>query len=224
MDTSSGAAKARGRSSKPPFLARFGSTGMSFKLPLPPSFFQCTTLTRRAEVDYYHDMGVQSVRNLIDKVQLIDGSVHWTLHASEGDLNVKKYKGDSPDPNRSLHCGVLELVGSLNVVERAAPTAPSGIATKVKACNACSTEMLWTSQSVRTPSVHKSSQELPIYNATDTEEALGSNKSSEDLSDYAESDDEFDNVQRLVMELDINDIPLATDTLRSKTSARWSVN
>ncbi|KAG9399363.1 hypothetical protein AC1031_011755 [Aphanomyces cochlioides] len=99
-----------------------------------------------------------------------------------------------------------------------------GIATKVKACNACCTEMLWTSQSVRTPLVHKSSQELPIYNDTDTEEALGSNKSSEDLSDYAESDDEFDDVQRLVMELDIDDIPLATDTLRSKTSARWSID
>ncbi|KAH9096480.1 hypothetical protein Ae201684P_013149 [Aphanomyces euteiches] len=209
---------------------------MSFKLPLPPSFFQCTTLTRRAEVDYYHDKGVQS----IDKVQLIDGSVHWTLHASEGDLNVKKYKGDSPDPSRSLHCGVLELVGSLDV-ERAAPTAPS--VAKSFARNAIDRGM-WSSRALRLKSRramraalrccgrrnqferrrYKSSQELPIYNATDTEEALGSNKSSEDLSDYAESDDEFDNVQRLVTELDINDIPLATDTLRSKTSARWSVN
>ncbi|CAK4395471.1 unnamed protein product [Aphanomyces euteiches] len=71
---------------------------MGIKLPLPPDFFKCPPLSRE-ESERYLDMGVACAKNL------------WKLAVDEYDLKI--YKADAAH-GRPLHCGVKEIVGSLD--------------------------------------------------------------------------------------------------------------
>ncbi|KAF0717475.1 Aste57867_2265 [Aphanomyces stellatus] len=89
---------------------------MSQKLPLPRGFFHCPPLSSE-EIATYKYLAHKNAMDLVRKAQLHGGDIAWTL-VSDDDDSVKLYRGEdlACEPGYSLHCGVLEVQGTMSEV------------------------------------------------------------------------------------------------------------
>ncbi|KAF0719769.1 Aste57867_802 [Aphanomyces stellatus] len=84
------------------------------KLPLPASYFCCPPLSSD-EINKYRSMGIQSVRDMIDKARLVGGTHSWHLLSTEGDLKIYKTKA-SDRSDRTIVAAAMATDASLDEV------------------------------------------------------------------------------------------------------------
>ncbi|KAF0719964.1 Aste57867_658 [Aphanomyces stellatus] len=83
------------------------------KLPLPATFFRCPPFSQ-TEAQQYIAMGLESVRNLIQKADLVHGPYEFTLLSDESD--VKIHKADTAGPSHGVVCATMEAPATLDEV------------------------------------------------------------------------------------------------------------
>ncbi|CAK4087526.1 unnamed protein product [Aphanomyces euteiches] len=84
---------------------------MVLPVPLPSDYFTCPPLSKR-DIDYFIEIGRQSMEALVQKADLFGGTYDWKLLKDESELKI--YKGHSATEDSMLHCGVMQVVGDLD--------------------------------------------------------------------------------------------------------------
>ncbi|KAF0717074.1 Aste57867_2512 [Aphanomyces stellatus] len=83
---------------------------------LPPNFFLCPPLSDE-EHAHIKALAITTAMDIVEKTRLDNsGAIHWTLQSDEGELQIFRGVDPTSPPGSSLHCGYMQITGTLDEV------------------------------------------------------------------------------------------------------------